>query len=189
MLAGGAEIEAIATSTGGRDAYPVREPAETPAKWGWKDSNLQPDRYEPTFPASQTESFSVPVIAMSRPSSTRRLGEVGQLDGQQLAVPAGIFRDLVSARASARRLASERFPHLDCRHLLRPSSFAAALAYPSSESHSSLPRFQLTFRKMEMLEVRSQYGFERTIPSVWAQPGTPPCWAQMVLPALPCSLE
>src|SRR6266699_3563401 len=82
------------------------------------------------FPASQTESFSVPVIAMSRPSSTRRLGEVGQLDGKQLAVPAGIFRDRVSARASARRLASERFPHLDCRHLLRPSSFAAALAYP-----------------------------------------------------------
>jgi hypothetical protein len=75
--------------------------------WAWKDSNLQPDGYELTFPASQTESFSVPVIAMSRPSSTRRLGEVGQVDGQQLAVPAGIFRDLVSARASARRLASD----------------------------------------------------------------------------------
>jgi hypothetical protein len=132
------------------------------------------------FQASQTESFSVPV--------NRYVAPGGQLDGQQFAVPAGIFRDLVSARASARRLASERFPHLDCRHLLRPNSFAAALAYPFGVP-SSLPRFQLTFRKMEMLEVRSQYGFERSIPGVWAQLGTPPCWAQMVLPALPCSLE
>src|SRR6266699_6761684 len=72
---------------------------------------------------------------------------------------------------------------------VKAQQLCCGVSVPSSESHSSLPRFQLTFRKMEMLEVRSQYGFERTIPSVWAQPGTPPCWAQMVLPALPCSLE
>jgi hypothetical protein len=34
-----------------------------------------------------------------------------------------------------------QFPHLDCPHLLRPSSFAAALAYPVRSPIESVPRF------------------------------------------------
>jgi len=74
------------------------------AWWGWEDSNLQPDRYEPTFPAPQNRELFRPGDRNVEAFEHQELGELGQLDGQQLAAFSAI---LLSARASARRLASD----------------------------------------------------------------------------------
>jgi hypothetical protein len=142
---------------------------------------------------SQTTSFSVPVIAMSRPSSTRSSAR-WQLDGQQLAVPAGIFRDLVSARGKRAALGFGQFPYLDCPHLLRPSSFAAALAYPVRSPIESVPRIPTDIpRNGDAGGSKPIRGSSGQSPVLGARTLTnrerQRCLAQMVLPALPCSLE
>jgi hypothetical protein len=71
----------------------------------------------------------------------QELGEVGQLDCQQLAVPAGIFRDLVSARGKRAALRRhQRVPRsrLARRRLSICSQPARNLTHPDERSMSTL---------------------------------------------------